>query len=132
MVLRTWAGQDGHRAICSTEFLVTLPAPGTSREFIFSFLSSEAFSGVFETLVTGTSGSHQRVTPEGLLAMGAVIPVEPVIHQFARVVKPLLARADCGRAESQTLLALRDALLPKLISGEICVERAERMVEKVL
>ncbi len=120
--------RDGYRGICSTEFLVALPAPGTSREFIFSFLSSKAFSDVFETLVTGTSGSHQRVKPEGLLAMDAVIPVESVVHQFTKVVRPLLTRVTRARDESGTLSALRDTLLQKLVSGELRIKDAERFV----
>jgi type I restriction enzyme S subunit len=36
---------------------------------------------------------------------------------------------ECRR-ESRTLAALRDALLPKLISGEIRVKDAERFLKK--
>ena len=35
-------------------------------------------------------------------------------------------------AESRTLVALRDTLLPKLISGEIRIPDAERMVGKAV
>jgi type I restriction enzyme S subunit len=31
--------------------------------------------------------------------------------------------------ESQTLAKLRDTLLPKLISGELCIAKAERILE---
>jgi type I restriction enzyme S subunit len=34
--------------------------------------------------------------------------------------------------ESKTLAALRDALLPKLLSGEVCLKQAENMVEAAL
>jgi type I restriction enzyme S subunit len=111
--------RDNHRAVCSTEFLVTVPRPGISREFLFSFLSSDIFAGVFETLVTGTSGSHQRVKPDGLLAMDAVIPGEPVIRQFTNVVRPLVTRVNHARDKSDTLASLRNTLLPNLISGEL-------------
>jgi len=118
--------RNTYRAICSTEFLVTLPRTGISREFLHSFFSSDAFATVFETLVTGTSGSHQRVKPEGLFAMNAVVPGESVIHQFTRVVRPLLTRVSQAHDSSGTLAALRDALLPKLISGELRVKETNR------
>jgi type I restriction enzyme S subunit len=35
-----------------------------------------------------------------------------------------------SRSESRTLAALRDALLPKLISGEIRVKDAERFLKE--
>jgi len=119
---------DNPRAICSTEFLVISPQADASREFIYSFFWSEAFAYVFATLVTGTSGSHQRVTPEGLLSMSVIIPDKSVTQYFSKVVQPLLARIDRARQESQTLAALRDTLLPKLISGELRVKDAGTLI----
>ena len=119
-----------HRAICSTEFLVTLPQAGIPREFLYSVLSSDAFAAVFETLVTGTSGSHQRVRPGGLLNMEAIVPDGPLVQQFTGIVQPLLERVDQGREEAETLAALRDRLLPKLISGEVRVPNAERILAR--
>src|SRR5262245_13558449 len=110
-----------NRAVCSTEFLVTIPKPGVSREYLFCLFSNEAFISVFRTMVTGTSGSHQRVKPESLLEMGAVIPPPPVIQSFTDASQPLLGRINHNIAEARTLAALRDALLPKLLSGELRV-----------
>jgi type I restriction enzyme S subunit len=121
--------RNSHRAVCSTEFLITLPKQGISREFLFCLFSSDNFARVFATLVTGTSGSHQRVKPEGLLAIDTMIPTEPVIHRFTTVAKPLLEHMSRKIAESGTLADLRDSLLPKLISGELRVADAEATVE---
>jgi len=110
-----------NRAICSTEFLVTTPKPGVSREFLFCLFTNETFGGVFTTMVTGTSGSHQRVKPENLLGMDAVIPPHSLIQNFTEMTAPLLERVNHNIAESRTLAALRDALLPKLLSGELRV-----------
>jgi type I restriction enzyme S subunit len=122
--------RDNPRAVCSTEFLVVSPRVEASREYIYGFLSSEAFTDVFETLVTGTSGSHQRVKPEGLLSMNVVIPSKSVIQHFSEVVQPLLARADRAREQSETLAAVRDTLLPKLISGALRVKDTARLIGK--
>jgi type I restriction enzyme S subunit len=121
--------RNNPRAICSTEFLVVSPRAEASREFIYGFLSSEMFADIFETLVTGTSGSHQRVKPEGLLSMNVVIPSKSVIHHFSKVVQPLLVRMDRAREESQTLATLRDTLLPKLMCGELRVNEAESFIK---
>src|SRR5690606_3207369 len=87
-----------HRAVCSTEFLVTLPQAGISKEFLYCLLASEAFSSIFETLVTGTSGSHQRVKPDNLLAMDVILPDRSVVRQFTNYVTPLLAKIANGAA----------------------------------
>jgi type I restriction enzyme S subunit len=57
------------------------------------------------------------------------MPVFLVAHQsVARRIEPLLDRQATSLAESRTLAAIRDALLPKLVSGEIRIRDAERIV----
>lgn len=111
------------RAICSTEFLVSTPKPPATREFLFSLYSSEAFTASFATLVTGTSNSHQRVKPDGLLTMECVIPDVPLIAEFTKLVNPWFRQITHNIRESRTLAALRDTLLPKLLSGELQVRQ---------
>jgi len=110
-----------NRAVCSTEFLVATPKPGVSREFLYCLFINESFVSVFTTMVTGTSGSHQRVRPESLLNMDTPLPAAPLIQKFTDTVAPMLKRISQNIHESRTLAALRDALLPKLLSGELRV-----------
>jgi type I restriction enzyme S subunit len=49
---------------------------------------------------------------------------------FTNITQPLFAKVREGADENKTLTALRDLLLPKLISGEIRVRDAEKMVEE--
>lgn len=79
-------------------------------------------------MVTGTTGSHQRVRPESLLTMNVIIPPAPIVHRYTELVGPMDERVSLNLAESHTLAATRDALLPKLLSGEIRVKDAEREV----
>lgn len=51
-----------------------------------------------------------------------------VCEAFAKLVSPLYASFRIGVEECNTLAALRDSLLPKLISGELRVPDAERIV----
>jgi type I restriction enzyme S subunit len=61
---------DGRcRSVCSTEFLVLYAKDPFSREFVAGLVTSTSFQEVFVTLVTGTSGSHQRVQPDSLMGM---------------------------------------------------------------
>jgi len=46
-------------------------------------------------------------------------------------VAPIYEKAHSDRNESTTLADIRDALLPKLLSGEIRVGAAEKVVEEV-
>jgi type I restriction enzyme, S subunit len=57
-----------------------------------------------------------------------LVPPESILAAFVAQVNPLNRRVVCNLEESRTLAALRDALLPKLISGEVRVGDAERFV----
>jgi len=120
------------RAIASTEFLVLLPHHETPREYLYSLYLSSGFMEDFASRVTGTSGSHQRVKPEDLLSMVVVLPPGPLRRAFNDRTGPLLRRVSANRQESLTLATIRDTLLPKLLSGEVRVQEAERELEAVL
>jgi type I restriction enzyme S subunit len=59
-----------------------------------------------------------------------VVPDPKVADQFSRLVYSLLKMIWAKERESRTLAALRDALLPKLISGELRVKDAERFLKE--
>ena len=50
-----------------------------------------------------------------------LVPDKLVVEEFNRYVSEIFTRSHRLEEESRTLAALRDALLPKLISGEIRV-----------
>jgi type I restriction enzyme, S subunit len=108
-----------NRALCSTEFLVAQPKRGASREFLFCLFTSGPFGSEYATLVTGTTGSHQRVKGESVLQLNIVIPPGALIERFSALAKPLFDKTSRNIRESATLAAIRDAVLPKLLSGEI-------------
>jgi type I restriction enzyme S subunit len=58
------------------------------------------------------------------------VPSVATVEAFEEEVKPILDRIREALVESRTLATLRDALLPKLISGELRVTDAERFLEE--
>ncbi len=58
-----------------------------------------------------------------------LLPPGAVSAAFDRLVAALTLKRDQNELESRTLAALRDALLPKLLSGEIRIKDAEQLVE---
>lgn len=55
-------------------------------------------------------------------------PSKQLVEKFDSLAAPALDRIQALDEESRTLTALRDALLPKLISGELRVQDAERFI----
>ncbi|MNU02370.1 hypothetical protein D3C72_2460540 [compost metagenome] len=49
--------------------------------------------------------------------------------RFERLVTPTVEQAACLQAANERLAASRDLLLPRLISGQLSVEAAERQLE---
>jgi type I restriction enzyme S subunit len=56
------------------------------------------------------------------------VPSTPVLDAFDHRVRPIFERIQKGNEQSSSLSALRDTLLPKLISGELRLPDAERIV----
>ena len=55
-----------------------------------------------------------------------------ILSSFEQRVRPLRARMEQNLLESRTLVALRDTLLPKLISGEIRIRKADIQMETIV
>ena len=118
------------RAICSTEFLVLQARQPFQRSYVYCLARAPFFRQQIESLVTGTSKSHQRAPAGAVLDLEAIIPSIPVIRAFDQQASVLLDRTVGYRRETITLAAQRDALLPKLVSGELRVTDVERYISK--
>lgn len=124
---RIWLPVEvGDHAVCSTEFLVFVPALGcgASKEFIYCAFTTGKFKELLCQLVTGTSNSHQRVKPDGISTMSAVIPSPAALKAFGSLVHPIFKRIGHNLNKAQTLATLRDTLLPRLISGQLRLPEA--------
>jgi type I restriction enzyme S subunit len=119
------AGQVGWG---STEYIVLRPKAPLPNEFAYCLARSEVFREFAIQSMTGSSG-RQRVPADALSHYLIAEPSQSVAMLFGSQVRPLFARGSEAIAESRSLAAFRDTLLPKLISGEIRVKDAEKAVE---
>lgn len=117
-------------AIASTEFLVLEPKSGVTTAELWAALSQPGIIASLATKATGTSKSHQRVRPAEVMATEVADPRE--LGEVRARVNSLAIRAAQAREESRTLAALRDTLLPQLMSGKLRVRDAERIVENAV
>ena len=118
---------DGQVGWGSTEYIVLRPKPPLPEAFAYCLARSSAFRDFAIQSMTGSSG-RQRVPAESLGHFRLAVPPERVAREFGQRVAPLFARSSAAVAESRTLAALRDALLPKLMSGALRVPHAERLL----
>ena len=119
-------------SVGSTEFLVALPQTTGATPFLYSLLVSDEFRSDVIARVTGTSNSHQRVKPGSVLEIEVTSPRAEVVAAFSSLTSPWFEKVASNVEQSRTLAALRDTLLPKLMSGELRVREAERALAEAL
>lgn len=88
-----------------------------------------ATRSLVSTLQQRTHGSvFDTITRDTLASVTSIVPPLHLVDAFEALVGPIFGRILTNLHESRTLAALRDTLLPKLISGELRVKDAERLV----
>jgi type I restriction enzyme S subunit len=116
----------------STEYIVLRPKPPFPEQFAYCLARHEPFRQFAIQSMTGSSG-RQRVRTSALEHYTLPMPRHPQIGQcFGELTDPLFERAAGGARESRVLAELRDALLPRLISGELRVPVAEELVREAV
>ncbi len=85
-------------------------------------MSDERFRFHVEAVKTGTSIPHiSGGQIKGYEFSRPPLDDDRLCHRFEDLVAPLGEQMDFNIEQSQTLAALRDTLLPKLLSGELSV-----------
>jgi type I restriction enzyme S subunit len=82
----------------------------------------------FQAIAAGKATTMGHIQRHHLREALTVVPPQQILTTVDKVMCPMLDRGVCAKVESRTLAALRDTLLPKLLSGEIRVGEAEETV----
>jgi type I restriction enzyme S subunit len=109
-------------AISSTEFQVFVPKDVEIFSFLYCYLSSKGVQDELASAASGTSGSHQRVSPNDIKGLTFQAKSKQQLVDFSKVVNPMLEKIEVNKNQVANLTALRDTLLPKLMSGEVRVQ----------
>jgi type I restriction enzyme S subunit len=117
-------------SICSTEFMPFVPKTESELPFLYAFLSSEAAQTEITNRVTGSTGSRQRVKPKEIAEMPVLVPPQALRQRFSLTTSRHLDRLLNNTRSIAKLSALRDTLLPRLLSGEVTVPVAVTLTEE--
>lgn len=102
----------------STEYIVIRPKQPMPAAMSYYLARTTRFREYAIQSMNGSSG-RQRVPSEAIARYRLPVTTEAVATAFGRMADPLMRRVRQATNESTTLAALRDTLLPKLISGEL-------------
>lgn len=132
-VLFSWSG--------SLEVMIWCGGPGALNQHLFKVTSSQFprwfyylwtrhhlpnFQAIAASKVT-TMGHIQR---HHLTEARVIVPSDGVLAAADKLVRPIVDKFVQNKLQFRTLTALRDALLPRLLSGELRVREAEQLVEE--
>ncbi|MFW3362497.1 restriction endonuclease subunit S [Aerococcus viridans] len=90
--------------------------------YIYYYLNSFVFKSFAEGVATGTTVLH--LPKKSIDEFKMVYPSSKLVNEFSNLVKPMLLKQNKLTLENKKLEEVRDALLPKLMSGEIRVGEA--------
>ncbi len=116
--------------VCSTDIVVLTAASSNWFGFVLGHVSSSEFVEYTNAGSTGTK--MPRTSWSDMARYELVLPPKPVAKAFTELMQPSVDRITAGIHQSRTLAALRDTLLPKLISGELRVKDAEHSAESTV
>ncbi len=97
-------------------------------EFIYLWLGAN-----MDSIHARANGStFMEISKASFRPIPLILPSEPIMAGFVALVRPMFERIRANQEETHTLTALRDLLLPRLISGQLRLRDAERAVEAAL
>ena len=115
---------EGEVAFGSTEYIVLAPKNDTPPEMLYCLARYPAFVDYAVKNMNGSSG-RQRVSAETVGQYRLPSFDKHSLVLFEEVVSPMFLKMRYNSIENMRLAELRDALLPKLMSGEIDVSAVQ-------
>lgn len=105
-----------NNTIVSTGFSVITPEL-VPFSYLYSYACTEDFVQYLVSRATGSS--YPAVTGKIFEEALILLPTPKILKEYSKIVDSYYIRCSLNRKQNQTLTTLRDALLPKLISGEV-------------
>ncbi|WP_369392730.1 restriction endonuclease subunit S [Streptomyces sp. CG1] len=107
--------------------LAVLSPRNVGPAFLYESTRLASFQGYLESVAEGST--YPAVRADRFKGAPIVLPPEHARARFEDSAMALRLRAHQAHVESRALAALRDTLLPELMSGRIRVKDAEKIVE---
>lgn len=120
---------DEPAAIVSMDLVKVCPGDDIDRTFLYCWLRNSDFGPRAARHANGANVLH--LSPKAVGDLPICLPTSSLQTTFGKVVEPLFSLSETLALAERRLTASRDLLLPRLISGQLSVDRAERELEQV-
>ncbi len=113
--------------VCSNFCRLLRLKPHVSSKFVYLWLRALYANDVFLQFENGTTGIKNFAYTLFSSSFKFCVPPPDIMREFDACVAALFVRQQVAAMEADTLASLREALLPKLISGELRVPDTMRI-----
>ena len=93
-----------------------------NKKNISPYLYYWMLQNIQDIILIATGGAQQHINKNDVNGLYFLIPEESILSKFFDIANPIIEKISGNCFQIQTLSTLRDALLPKLMKGEIRVE----------
>ena len=114
--------------ICSTDILVIQPIDSELFGIVLGIVSSDEFIAYTNAYSAGTR--MPRTNWKDMSRYEIALPQVEVSQKYTEFIRPFIERIIENIHQSHTLSQIRDALLPRLLSGEIRVDDVDKKLEE--
>ncbi len=113
--------------VCYFRFL---PGSPISNYYLFHWFRGAEFWSQANGM-KGQTDMADYLSLRDVRSLRVTIPPRELVSEFDAKCAPMYARVESARSENRTLTALRDTLLPQLVTGKLRIKDAERVMEDV-
>jgi type I restriction enzyme S subunit len=115
-----------HVPVCINQGFIAMICDGVLSPY-YAFLWAYHNMSLIKGRASGTTFSE--INKKNFRPLPVIMPDDGVLQAFDKLVTPAFEKIAANLEQSRTLAALRDALLPELISGRLRLADAERFLQ---
>ncbi|MCG4258865.1 restriction endonuclease subunit S [Acetobacter senegalensis] len=123
LLCKFWNGQRG----ALNQHLFKVTSKRFEPWFIYEWI--QFYMPEFQAIATAKATTMGHIQRRHLTESLVTIPPANIMQAANKAIGSLIVQIQSNNGQSRTLAQLRDLLLPKLMSGEISIRDAEKMVE---
>lgn len=124
-ILFSWAATllvqhwQGNKAILNQHIFKVTPSKNFPEWFVYQYLTSELWK--FQRMATAGETMMGHIKRKDLQQHLIVIPANQLLKKLSETMNPLYSLSKSISINQKHITSIRDALLPKLMSGELSV-----------
>ena len=109
--------------VASLDVAILRPNEAIKKEFFYGLMSTYRFHRYAESFATGTTVLH--LNAKGITSFEYAQPANELCKIYSEIAGPMLSKHEGNIHLSRNLEHFRDALLPKLLAGELTIPSNE-------